>query len=126
MAIENVIYQPQFDSHINDDRVIITLVNGAVPGFGSEHVRAIKFKRNTKLGNHWREYPEIYGIIGKAVFTLEDIETKEQIKYNLVTGDRLLIPPCVALKVEASAGTIVLTCSQQSDRYQKTHKYDVL
>ncbi len=52
MAIEQVVYQPQFDIHINDDRIIVTVVNGLVQGFGSEHVRAIQFKRNATLGNH--------------------------------------------------------------------------
>src|SRR3989344_6272316 len=113
MAIENVIYQPNFDYHENPERIIATLVNGDIPGFSSEHIKLAKFNKSTELANHWREYSELYGVIGKASFTLEDIETKDRRLYPLKTGDRLLVPPRVALKIEAQEGTIIIACSEK-------------
>ncbi len=125
MGIDQVIYQRGYDSHENNDRTIATLVNGDIDGFSPEQVRVTKFNRNTSLGNHWREYPELYGVIGQAKVTLEDIDTKERRNYDLKTGDRLLVPSRVALKIEASEGTVIITCCPKAARDEKTHKYEI-
>jgi quercetin dioxygenase-like cupin family protein len=125
MAIEKVIYQKKFDSHENDDRLIATLVNGDILGFVSEQVRVTRFKRDTVLGHHWREYPELYGVLGQANFTLEDIDTRQRAEYELNTGDRLFIPPRVALKTRATEGTTVFVCAPKSNRNEGTHKYNI-
>ncbi len=44
----------------------------------------------------------------------------------MMTGDRLLVPSRVALKVDAHQGTIILTCSKQNNRNEKTHNYPIL
>ena len=123
MAIENVLYQKQYDSHTTGERVIVTLINGDITGFSPEQVRIAQVKQNTTLGGHWREYPELYGIIGKALFTLEDVDTKKRIEHQLATGDRLFIPAKVALKIQATRDTVITVCSSKANRDEKTHKY---
>jgi hypothetical protein len=125
MAIENVIYQHNFDHHANDDRIISTLVNGDIEGFSPEHVKIAQFKRNAVLANHWKECPELYGLIGSASFVLEDIDTKKRISYELKTGDRIFIPARVAIKIKAKEGTTIIACSPKLSGNEKTHKYDI-
>ncbi len=125
MALEDVKYQPNFDIHTTFDRTITTLTNGDIENFLSENVRIVQFKVDTVLGNHWREYPELYGIIGNALFILEDIETKKRENYEIKTGDRLYIPPRIALKVRAQKDIVIIVCSPKTNRDEKTHKYEV-
>lgn len=125
MSIERAVYEKNHDSHANSDRIITTVINGDIEGFASEHVRAVRFERETDAGNHWREYSELYGIIGRATFFLEDIDSKERREYNMTTGDRLFVPERVALRIHAEAGTVIVTCSQKADRNSGTHEYIV-
>ena len=125
MAIEKVQYLECADAHVNPDRIITTIFSGDIPDFSPTQIRVIKFSRAAKLGNHWREYPELYGIIGQAEFTLEDVDAKERKVYSLKTGDRLLVPPRVALNIQSNQDTIITTCSQSADREKQTHKYEV-
>ncbi len=122
MAIERVIYQNGFDSHTNEDRTIITLINEK-QSFSPEQIRVVLLKKSSELGNHWREYPEVYGAIGKVVFSLEDIDTKATKEHTLMTGDRIFIPPRVALKIKAEKGTVIVICSPKCKRDEGTHKY---
>ena len=125
MSIERAVYEKNHDSHANSDRTIATVINGDIEGFASEHVRAVRFERETDAGNHWREYSELYGIIGKARFFLEDIDSKERREHTMETGDRLFVPERVALRIHAEAGTVIVTCSQKADRNSGTHAYIV-
>ena len=125
MGIDEVVYEENYDSHSNSDRIIATLVNGETNGFLVGQVRMAQFKQDAVIGGHYREYPEIYGVIGNATFTLEDIKTKERRDYELKTGDRLSVPPLVALKIKAVSGTLVVACSPKADRELKSHKYQI-
>lgn len=123
MAIEKVKSLSSSDYHITQDRTIVNLLGDDSEGYNFERTRVTRFERNAELGNHWREYPEIYGVIGKATFTLEDIGTKEREVCSLETGDRIFIPPKVALKIQAKKGTVITSCSPKVDRDDATHKY---
>lgn len=126
MAIENVMHIKKFDVHSDDKRTIVGLLkpNSENP-IKVEQVRVVDLHTESVLGNHWREYGEIYGIIGEAEFTLEDIDTKERRAYVMETGDNLYVPKRVALKVKASAKTIIICCSEENKREQGTHRYEI-
>lgn len=123
MSLTNVRYEPRFDIHTNEDRTITSLFKGDISGFDAAQVRVVQLQREAVLGNHWREYAELYGVIGEAQFVLEDIDTKEQRTYTLSTGDRLFVPARVALRVGAKRGAAIIACGAEIDREGKTHKY---
>ena len=124
MAIENVQYSSG-DSHENADRTITTVINGDVEGFSPEQVRLIHVHKESNLGGHWRDYPEIYGIIGQAPVTLEDIYSKIRQEYNFKTGDRLFVPARVALAMQSMEGTTIVTCGPKADREKQTYKCEI-
>lgn len=125
MGIENVIFTKSFDLHTNEKR---TITNVFKPGeeipIKIEQVRLFKIYNESFLGNHWREYGEIYSVIGESEFFLEDIHSKERKSYLLNTGDRLYIPKEVALKFKSTPGTFVVCCSERNEREKGTHKYE--
>lgn len=93
-----------------------------------ENTRVIAVYQDGVLGNHWREYSEVYGVIssvesGSVDFTLEDIDTRESKIYKMKTGDMLTIPPRIALAVDAKEGDIILSASSENYNKSKTHEY---
>ena len=126
MAIEKVSYLENFDSHSNNKRTIVGLLKSASESpISVEQVRVVSVHEESILSNHWREYGEIYGVIGEAEFTLEDIKTKKRETYKMKTGDNLYIPKEVALKVKAPSGTVIICCSEKNERENGTHKYEI-
>ena len=93
MAIEKVVYEAKHDVQTNDARTITTLFDGDISDFSCEQIRIAHIIKGGWMGNHWREYPELCGVIGTATFVLEDINAKQRKKYTLDTGDRLFVPP---------------------------------
>lgn len=126
MAIENVNYRESLDTHSNEKRTIAALLDPISKNpISVEQVRVVNVHQDSTLGNHWREYGEIYGVVGNAHFTLEDIGSKERRNYRVKTGDTLYVPRGIALKVKAPAGSIVICCSEKNEREKGTHKYEV-
>lgn len=125
MVLEMVVYEPRCDIHTTPERDIATMFKNDIVEFSPQHIRVVHLKQDAVLGNHWRDYSELYAVVGKALFVLEDIDTKEKKEYCLETGDRLLVPPRVALRVSAPASTVIIACSSDVDRERKTHKYIV-
>ena len=123
--IEKAVYRANVDSHTNLDRTLVTAFDGESRYFLLESVRIARFEREAEFGNHWREYPEDYSIIGSAKVMLEDIDSKKRREYNLATGDRLFVPPRVALKIWGEPGTVIIVCSPRGDREKQTHKYQI-
>lgn len=125
MSLSEVRYERRVDIHTNEDRTISTLLKGDIPGFSAEQVRIVQLQREASLGNHWREYVEVYGVVGKAKIVLEEVTTKKRSEYNLLTGDRLFVPAEVALRIDAKKETVIIACGAETDREGKTHKYIV-
>ncbi len=123
MAIERVRYESHFDSSVNADRSIITLLKGSSADFSCGLVRAVRVEKEATLGNHWRDYDELLGLIGYAKVTLMDIDSGEKKEYQMITGSRLFIPARVALRIDASAGSVILSCAPEVDREKQTHSY---
>ena len=125
--IENVVYERNFDSHSNETRTIVSVLKIAsesqVP---INQVRVAQVKKDSPMGNHWREYGEIYGIIGSAEFLLEEIDTKIRKKYFMKTGDTLYIPPRIAINVKAVPNAVIICCSENYDGEKGTHKYELV
>ena len=122
MTIKDVVYLENGDFNQNPQRRITTIMDG-VSEFLVGDVRLLVVDLNCEFGGHWREYPEVWGFLGEATITLEDIDTKERIQYSVNNGSRLFIPPRVASKAYAKVGTAIVTCSPKADRVKKTHKY---
>lgn len=122
MAIEKVIYQQLGDVNVNPKRRITTIIQGKNE-FEIGEVRLLLVDETGQVGGHYREYPEIWGFLGEATITLEDIKTKERRKYNATNGSRIFIPSGVASMIEATKGTAIVTCSPYADREKQTHKY---
>lgn len=122
MVIEKVIFVKNADLNVNENRRITSVMNGKNE-FDVEYVRLIVADKTGIVGGHWREYPEVWGFLGEAIVTLEDIDTKERREYKAVDGARLFIPARVASKAEAVKGTAIVTCSPNADREKQTHKY---
>ena len=125
MPFDEIIFEKGFDSHSNETRTIV----GVLKEFSRSPIRVQQFrvaqvKKDFPMGNHWRGYGEIYGIIGSADFLLEDIDTKKRKNYRMETGDTLYIPPRIALKVTAVPDTVIVCCSENHDRERGTHKYE--
>lgn len=125
MSIEKAVYEKKFDLHVNDQRTIAGFLKPhSESSIRIEQVRAAKVHKESKLGNHWREYGEIYGVLGNAKFILEDIKTKKRKEYSLKTGDTLYIPREVAIRIIANTGTVIICCSEKHEREEGTHKYN--
>ncbi len=122
MAIELVEFRENVDIHANEKRIIM---GQSYEGMGFSRLRTVRVNINCQLGGHWREFPELYGVIGRANFILQDIDTKERRNYELIDGQQLLIPPKVALKIDALEGTIITVCFPQVDLDKKSHKYEI-
>jgi len=124
MRLDDVIHE-EVDMNSNPSRTVIGLLRppSRSPMTKVAQVRIIKVNQESQLGNHWREYGEIYGVIGEADFDLEDIETRERRKYFMKTGDSLFVPSRVALRVNAKPETTIVCCSESYDREAGTHKY---
>ncbi|MEK6925718.1 MAG: hypothetical protein AABW50_00405 [Nanoarchaeota archaeon] len=124
MALDKVIHTQNFDSNKNPSRVIV----GVLPPphenlINVEQVRVALIAKESEMGNHWRDYKERYGVIGEAEFTLKDINSGEQRKYEMNTGDTLDIPPKIALRIKAKVGSVIICLSESYDRDKGTHKY---
>ena len=125
MFVRYAVHRKSFDSHTNDVRTIVGLLSP--PGqnqISIEQFRVALVHEKSQLGNHYRDYGEIYGIIGEADFLLEDIETKERTVYPIKTGDQLYVPKGTALRITADKGTVIICCSEKHDRETGTHKYE--
>src|SRR3989344_1331264 len=126
MAIERVVYMKKADLNINAKRRVSTVMNGSDNEFEPSEVRVLVIDERGNFGGHWREYDEVWGFLGEAKVTLEDIETKERKTYEAVNGTRIFIPSRVASKVEANKGTSIVTCAPYSaNREKQTHKYEI-
>lgn len=125
MTIEKVIFG-KGDSHTNDMRTVMGILEDPFRGLlGSiEQVRVIQVVNQIQLGKHFRDYAELYGVIGIADFILEDIQTRKRETYNMQTGNVLYIPPKVALLVEpVEVPLTIVCCSESHEREQGTHTY---
>lgn len=124
MSLEQVMHTKNLDSSINAFRTIIALLPSPKDDkINIEQIRVVLVTEEKDIGNHWREYKESYGIIGKGVFTLKDIDSGEQKDYLMETGDILDIPARIALKVNAKIGSVITCISESYDREKGTHKY---
>ena len=127
MTIEKVVYIEKGDLNVNLKRRASTIMNGMGNEFEPSEVRLLTIDETSVFGGHWRDYPEVWGFLGEATITLEDIDTKERRTYKAGNGTRLFIPSRVASKVEAVKGTSIVTCAPHStDREKQTHKYDFI
>lgn len=127
MFVKYAVHRKSFDSHTNDVRTIVGLLSP--PGQNQISIEQFRValvheRPLLGLGNHYRDYGEIYGIIGEADFLLEDTKTKERGVYPIKTGDQLYIPKGTALRIDAGNGTVIICCSEEHDRETGTHKYE--
>jgi len=126
--LTEVVHTKNLDSNENEQRTIVSLLKS--PGqneFGLvEQVRTTLVKKEEWVGNHWREYGEIYGVItGKeaTIFELKDIDNEEQRTLEMTTGDRLYVPTKIALRIKAKPNTVIICLSENYGREEGTHKY---
>ena len=139
MSIEDVVFETggQRDVHVDGERgrVVVGLMNEPFEETieSPEQFRVIYVTRRGELGNHWREYGEKYALAaGSAKFLLKDIDTNQRADYTMNRGDRLYIPPRIALKVKAQRGTIIMCAAGSYDAGRlgkegvksQTHKYE--
>ena len=126
MSIDKVI-MGEADFHKTDKRAVFEMLFSPLKNKlkSLRQVRIIKTETEDELGGHWREYGEIYAVIGKATFSLQDIDTKEKANYEIETGQVIYIPPKVALKVYSKPNQAIICCSESEDRENKTHKYKI-
>ncbi|MBI3623518.1 hypothetical protein HY212_05575 [Candidatus Pacearchaeota archaeon] len=125
MGLDKVVHTKNFDFNKNPSRVIVGMLPPPVnSSINIEQVRVALITEEGDNGNHWREYKERYGIIGNAEFILKDIDSGEQRKYEMATGDTLDIPPRIALRIRANIGSVIICVSESYDRDKGTHKYN--
>ena len=117
MTIEGVIFEERGIDHQDDRRTLLTAFNGDLGDFVASQVKfaVINKKQDVFLGGHYHEdYRELFYMLkGNATFYLEDIQTKQKEKYNLIKGNRLLIPPKVAHKVQVVKESILVGCTEK-------------
>ncbi len=123
--IDRVSYVKNGDLNINSLRRATTIMDGKNNEFKPGEIRLLLVDQESSFGGHWREYDEVWGFLGNATVTLEDIDTKERKIYKVADGTRLFIPSRVASKIEAEKSTAIVTCSSYNiDREKQTHKYE--
>jgi hypothetical protein len=127
MALEKVIYRPAFDSDIDSRRTVVGVLSKPHENpIVIEQARVMLVREdNNQLGNHYRDYGEMYGVIGQAEFTLEDISTRDRRVFPMSTGDQLFIPSQTAVRIGAKKGTVIICCSERYNRQAGTHRYQV-
>lgn len=124
MSLEDVVHTKNFDINKSPSRIIIGILPPPNESqINVEQVRVVLITKEGDIGNHWREYKERYGVIGIAEFTLKDIDSGEQKKYEMNTGETLDIPPRIALKINAKVGSVIICLSESYNREKGTHKY---
>ena len=115
MGLGDVVLMDRGIDHEDYRRSLVTMFNGDIPGM--EVARQIKFligKENPAvLGGHYHDYSECYAVLnGKGIWTLEDIETKEQKTVELVPQHTLYIPPGVAHRVTIEPHVILIGATE--------------
>ena len=97
-------------SHEDERRKLTAVFNG---DFDAKQVKIIEVKKDSELGNHYHTYRELFYILkGYGIFYLVDIKTGERISVTLLQGNRLIIAPEIAHKVEMKEGTISIEATE--------------
>ena len=122
MAIEKLVIGLGGLAHSDDRRDLFALYNNFKIDndkiFSTPQVKIAKIKDKEEiiLGAHYHNYWEYFNMIsGKAIFILEDINTKERREHELnETSGGILIPPKVAHKVIIEKNSILLGATEES------------
>ncbi|KKM94706.1 hypothetical protein LCGC14_1195560 [marine sediment metagenome] len=81
--------------------------------FTARQIKVIEVKEDSVLGNHYHKYREMFYILkGRGVFTLVDIKTQERMVITLTTGDKLILNPEIAHRVDMKKGTITIEATE--------------
>ncbi len=98
-------------SHEDERRAITAAFNG---DFVAKQVKILEIKKDSILGNHYHDYRELFYILeGLAIYQLENIVTHEVCSLTLWPGDRLIIEPKVAHRVEMAEGTLTVEATEE-------------
>jgi mannose-6-phosphate isomerase-like protein (cupin superfamily) len=96
-----------------------------ISGFYARHVKVVKMNSDSEIGGYYHNYCEmLFMVRGEAKATVQHILGTGKRKYDLVPGDELLIPKGYAHKVEAKAGTVMVSCtsSPYSSKEKNSHE----
>lgn len=97
--------------HEDERRSLTAMFNG---DFTAKQIKIIKVKKDSVLGNHYHNYRECFYVLkGRAVYTLEDVRTKEQEEVVLLERDRLIIDSKIAHKAFLAKDTVMLEGTEE-------------
>lgn len=92
--------------HEDARRTITTVLNGDLGDFVGKQVKVLEMKQTGFLGGpngHFHsDYAELWYVFrGRAIFEFDDLDETDTYKFDMIKGDRVLVPPRVAHRVLA-------------------------
>jgi len=92
--------------HEDARRTITTVLNGDLGDFVGRQVKVLEMKQTGLLGGpngHFHlDYDELWYVLeGRAIFEFDDLDETDTYKFDMIKGDRVLVPPRVAHRVLA-------------------------
>ena len=92
--------------HEDARRTITTVLNGDLGDFVGRQVKVLEMKQTGLLGGpngHFHsDYAELWYVLrGRAIFEFDDLDETDTYKFDMIKGDRVLVPPRVAHRVLA-------------------------
>ncbi len=119
----NVILSHINVAHEDKRRKLAAIFNGE---FIAKQVKVIEVKKDSILGNHYHPYSELFYVFkGRANYTLVAINTQERQVFKLKTGDRLIIGPDVAHKVEMEDETVMIEATEEPYTPEANVRYEI-
>ena len=83
-------------AHSDNRRTLTPMFNG---NFNAKQIKILDINSGNYLGNHFHTYKEMFYIKkGLAIYTFEDVNTKEKKSYLINAGTRIIIQPYIAHK----------------------------
>jgi len=110
-------------AHEDKRRKLSAIFNG---DFTAKQVKVIEVKKDSILGNHYHPYSELFYVFkGQANYTLVSIKKGERQIVKLKTGDRLIIGPEVAHKVDMRKGTVMIEATEKPYMPESSVRYEI-
>lgn len=98
--------------HSDARRDLIELVNG---NFIAKQIKLLNIHQDSILGNHYHPYRQFfYMLSGEAVYTFENIHTKQRITFNVYQDDLIIIDKDIAHKAEHKSGNIMIEGNEEA------------
>lgn len=98
-------------THEDERRALTAVFNG---NFVAQQVKILEVKGHQVLGNHYHRYSELFYVVkGECLFHLMDVDTWEMDTVRLMAGERLILGPNIAHKVEMADGTLTVEATAQ-------------